>query len=205
MTASTPGAGTPDAHTPPPPSGALSPAQRDALAAAEIGLKSVRRADRLAGINAWTMGIFAGITVLFGLGDPFSMAVGLSLGAVAWNEFQGRALLQKLDPEGARRLAWNQIAIMGVVTVYCGVQIWKALYGTPDASMAQLEELAGFEPGWLSELTATAYVAVVVIVDGIQLLTARFHFRRQAELIAWRRETPPWVREVLELKGGAAG
>lgn len=185
--------------TPPPSTGALSAEQRDALAAAEVGLKSVRRAARMAGINAWTMAIFAGITLLFGLGDAFSMAVGLALGGVAWNEFQGRNMLRGLDPEGAKRLGWNQVVILGLVVVYCGVQIWKALYGTPDTSMAELEELAGFEPGWLSELTATAYIAVAVIVSGVQLLTARFHFARIAELKAWARTTPAWVREVLEV------
>lgn len=197
-------ANTSNADAPPPHEGALSEEQRTALATAEAGLKSVRRAGRLAGINAWTLAIFAGITFLFGLGDPFSMAVGLALGAVGWNEFKGKAMLQGLDPEGGRRLGWNQIAILGIVVAYCGVQIWKAIYGTPDASMAELEELAGFEPGWLSELTATAYAAVAVIVGGIQLLTARFHFARQVELTAWRRSTPAWVREVLEMKGGSA-
>lgn len=192
-----------NASAPPPDAGGLSPEQRTALADAETGLKSIRRAERVAGINAWTMAIFAGITVLLGLGDPFTMLVGLGLAVISWNEFQGLALLRSLDPVGARRLGWNQIAIMGLVVGYSGVQIWKAMYGAPNESMAELEALAGFEAGWISELTAAAYAAVAVTVSGIQLLTARFHFARGPMLIAWGEETPRWVREVLQVKGAS--
>ena len=184
--------------TPPPTGpGGLSAEQRDALDHARARLAPVRRARRLASVNAWTLAIFAGLTLLFGLGDPFNMLVGVLLGGAAWNEFQGRAGLDALEPAGARRLGWNQIVILGIVVLYCGVAFWKARYGPINAQYAELEELAGFEEGWISDLTATAYLIVAVAVAGIQLLTARFHFAREAVLRAHAAETPAWVREVL--------
>ena len=181
----------------------LSPEQRVELQEAAARLKVVLRPARVARVNGWTVGIFGGLSVLFGLvSGGGGIFVGLALIAVAWNEMRGVRMLRALDSEGARVLGWNQLFLGVLIALYCLFTIWHASL-SPDPSMKELEDLGGIPAGLVSQLTTFLYGAVAVIVGIVQVLLARYHFRAEARVRAFVNETPEWVRAALAAASGA--
>ena len=179
----------------------LSAAQKSALDDAAGRVRAILKPARVATVNAWTIGIFGAITVLWGLvSGGGGVVVGALLLAVAWNEKRGRDRLRALDPEGATILGWNQVALAAVVTAYCLVAIVRA-HVAPSASMQELEDAAGFSADLVAQITTLVYGAVIVGVVASQAFLARWHFRRRAMVEAFRQKTPPWVVEVLVRAG----
>jgi hypothetical protein len=175
----------------------LTPEQKATLAEAATRLKKLMRPARIARFNAWTIGIFGGLTVLWGLvSGGGGLVVGVALLAVAWNEMRGARRLQALDPEGARLLGWNQLAVALVIVGYCAFAIVRARRG-PDPSMRELEEAAGISAETVADLTLLIYGSIAVVVALVQALLARYHFGARAAVEAFRRETPAWAIELL--------
>lgn len=173
----------------------LTDEQRAALAEAAARLKKVLRPARVARVNAWTVGAFGALSVLFALVNGGSgLAIGIALVAVAWNEFRGITRLRALDPAGARILGWNQLILAAVIVAYCAFQI--AHVGT-DPTLAAALEADSSIASTIADLTRFVYGTVAVIVAGVQLLFARYHFRSRERVEAFVRETPEWVRETL--------
>jgi hypothetical protein len=174
----------------------LAPEQKQRLAAATVERDRLLRPARLARMNGWSLGIFGGLSILIGLvTGGGGILVGAALVALAWNEMRGVALLRRLDPEGARILGWNQIAVGGVVAVYCAAAIVRSRMA-PNASMQELEELAGISGDLMSELTTVFYGSVAIVVGIVQGLLARYHFRAGPRLAAFRRATPGWIIDL---------
>jgi hypothetical protein len=160
-------------------------------------MKKLVRPARIARFNAWTIGMFGGLTVLWGFASGGGgLVVGLALLAVAWNERRGVRLLEAMDAEGARVLGWNQLLVAVVIAGYCVYAILRARRG-PDASMRALEEAAGISSETVAELTLLIYGSIAVMVALVQVLLARYHFRAGAAVDAFRRETPRWAMELL--------
>jgi hypothetical protein len=175
----------------------LSPEQKSTLAAAATRLEKVTRPARIARFNAWTIGIFGGLTILWGVASGGGgVLVGIALLAIAWNEMRGVRLLQAIEPEGARVLGWNQLLVAAVIAGYCVFAILGARRG-PDESMRELEEAAGISSETVADLTLLIYGSVAVVVGLVQALLARYHFRAGAAVEAFRRETPAWAIELL--------
>jgi hypothetical protein len=176
---------------------ALTPEQKAALADAAARMKTVLRPARLARLNGWTVGVFGALSVLVGLVSGGSgIVVGLALVAVAWNEMRGVRRLVAIDPQGARILGWNQVVLGGVIVAYCAFAVVHARVA-PGAATRQLEQLGGVAPGLIAQLTTVVYGAIAVLVGLVQLFFARYHFRAEARVRAFRDETPEWVRDVL--------
>jgi hypothetical protein len=151
----------------------------------------------MARASAWSVAIFGGLSVVWGLlTGGAGVLLGLALLTVAWNEMRGVARLRALDLEGARILGWNQFVLGGVVGVHCLVTIVHSRLA-PDTSMQQVVELAGLPSDIVADLTALAYGAVIVGVALVQALLSRYHLRAKTRIAAFRRETPPWVLELL--------
>src|SRR4051794_19241609 len=93
----------------PPPN--VSPEHLRQLAAARADAKKVRRAISVANFDGWTIGAFGALTLLLGLTDPSSIAMGLGMIAVAWIELRGASRLKRLDSSAGRMLGMNQIAL----------------------------------------------------------------------------------------------
>ncbi len=175
----------------------FSPEQQATLDEARERRRIFSRTERIATLNLWTIGLFGGLTVLWGLVSGGSgLLVGVALLAVAWNERRGRDRLRALDLRGPLILGRNQLVLAGVVGVYC---LWaiRRTRMAPDPSMQQLEELAGIPTDLVADLTAAVYGVVLVVVGVIQLLLARYHFRRGPMLAAFRSTTPTWVIDLL--------
>jgi len=178
------------------PDPTLSPEQRRELEDAGERARKILMAGRVASFNGWTIGIFAALSFLFGLGSPGVMLVSLALGAIAWNEFRGRALLRRLDPSAGRLLGRNQLGLMALIVAYCLWSIWRTKVGPPDPEMEQLQDLIGVGSDLIEQLTVVLYVSVIAATAIFQGLNARYYFRRVAMTEAYLSETPHWVVDL---------
>lgn len=176
--------------------GPLSPDQREELQRANERLqKPILGSAKVAGINAWTLAIFGGLSVLAGLFSLSTLIVGVALLAIAWNEFRGRDLVRRLDPRGPRILAWNQLVLVVAVGIYCTWRSWVA-WARPEPSVTELETALDLDPGEVGRLTVMAYGAVFVITAVVLVFTARYHLRRASRLETYLRDTPSWVVDI---------
>jgi len=173
----------------------LTPEQLATLRDAGERAKGILSAAKVAAFNGWTIAIFAGLTVLFGLTSPLLLALGAGMGVVARNEFRGRSLLRAFDARGPRLLTRNQLGFMALVVAYCGWSLVRT-YTHPDPQWAELQELAGFEAGYIQDLVAAAYGAAILLTVLFVGLNARYYARRIAMVEKYVADTPAWVLEL---------
>ena len=181
--------------TPPAQENPLTRVQKEAFVAAWEEARKILVAGKIAVFNGWTLLILGGLSALMGLGSLRAMLTGGALLALGWNELRGRTLLQRFDPQGPRILGWNQVALMGVIVLYCAWGIYRAL-NVPNPQVTQLEELAGMEVGTVGQLTAVVYGGVIALTAIFQGLLSRYYFLREEPVRRYLRETPRWIVEL---------
>lgn len=180
---------------------ALTPEQLSALQDARGRAKGILAAAKVAAFNGWTLGILAGLTILFGLTSPLLIALGVGMGVVARNEFRGRDLLRAFDPRGPGLLTRNQLGLMALIVAYCGWSLLRA-YTHPDPQWATLQELAGLEPDFIADLLVAGYSAAIALTVLVVGLNARYYARRTALMRDFLADTPGWVVEILRSTSG---
>ncbi len=174
-------------------SGPLSTDERETLRIANERLnKQILGAAKVATFNAWTLAVFGGLSVMAGVFSLTGLVVGAGLLAFAWNEFRGRSLLRKLDLEGPKVLAWNQIALAGGVLVYCAWSSYRAWADHGD-ELAQFEAALGVSARDVALLAILIYAIVFVVTAVVLGFTARYHLVRERRLEQYLGETPAWV------------
>jgi len=170
----------------------ISDEQQKEFAEAGKKLAKILRAGKIASVTGWTLVVFGVLSALLGLFSLPGMVVAGALLALGWNELRGRALLMGLDPEGARVLGWNQLAIIGLVVAYCLWQIYTSLVH-PNPQLVELEELVGIERELVAQLTIIVYTTVMVITAVAQGLLSRWYFAREKQVKSYLEETPAWI------------
>jgi hypothetical protein len=176
----------------------LSPAHRAELAQATQRARKIQKAARVAGFNGWTIGFFAGITILLALRSPPALVLGIGMAFIARNEFRGRDRLRRFEPEGAVLLGRNQLGFMVAIVLYCLWSIAKARTGTsPDAEeVSELLAMLGESEDLVQTLTLIVYTAVIGATVVFQGLNAWYYFARRGMIEAYLRETPQWIVEL---------
>lgn len=197
-TASPPGSAGPPAPPAEDAASPLSPHELDDLADAQQRARRLLRAARLAGFNGWATGIFAALSLPFGIFSPPALVMGLLLAFVAFNEFRGRRLLLRFDLRGPRVLGLNQLLLMAVLIGYSLWRIHGALTGPSpyEAAIATTPDLAGvLEPiGRLYvKVTLAIYGSLIAFSAIFQGLAALYYFRCARRVESHLRQTPPWI------------
>jgi len=174
----------------------LTPDQQAELREAMERAGSFLGAAKVATLNGWTFGIFAALSILFGLFSLTGFLVGVGLAVVARNEFVGRGRLRSLEASGLELLWRNQLGLMALIVVYCAWSMYRAV-AVPDPQIAELTELLGEGTGELVQsLTLTVYTLVIVGTVIFQGLNARYYHVRVGRLRDYLRDTPQWVVDV---------
>lgn len=174
----------------------LSAEQRRTLEEARARAGKILSATKVAAFNAWTIGAFAVLTILFGLRSPAVLILGVGMGVVARNEFRGRTMLRRFEATGARLLGRNQLGLMGLIVAYCLWSIYRVQTAPPDPEMQQLEDLAGVGADLIRQLSLALYACVIVATGLLQGLNARYYFRRTGMVETYLSETPTWVVDL---------
>ena len=114
------------------------------------------------------------------------------------------------DPAAARALAGNQLALFGLIALYCVVQMVgfspaqaKAAAISPEVR-SQLNGMPSMAKAidsqidrWAPLLTYGFYGLVIVVSLIFQGGMALYYFTRTRHLAAFNSRTPPWVRRVV--------
>ena len=188
---------------PPPPSPVIDPAAAHAQwAAAEASLKPVRRVVRVATFDAWTIAIFAAPTFICGLfGGVTGVLLGGAMAVIAFVEFKNARQLRRLDLSSLDRLALNQLALAGVLTLYAAWSIY-ALHGGgllagAKSDVPELDPGAiGVDPQLDRLLGLAVYGSLVVITVLAQGGMALYYFNRRRRLQTLVAAMPAWVVDL---------
>ncbi len=201
-----------------PTGGPVSEADFHRLALAAGHWRKVRSASRLAAFNALSLAIVGGfallaafVQILAGLTRghiALSAFAGLLLGggllAIAAIEQRGRSRLLQLDPAGGTLLAWNQVALLAVVVLWCGGKLAAALAG-PNPYESVIRDNPQIAPMLQPIIDAYATMTVIVYATAIAISTlfqsycARLYFAAARQVAATIAATDPWIVRVLRL------
>lgn len=197
-----PGSAPDNSVSPVPGQGPLSPDAKRALADAANRFGKIRRAVTLARFNAWTMTIFGGFAVLGGIFSIPALLLGLALLAAGFHEFKGAAAMRKLDRNGPRRLAINQVFVVAAVAAYC---LWNIHLANNQPLSPQVSELidslgAQDQTNELRNIsrsiTIGVYFLVTLLTGVFQGMMAIYYLGRRAHIDAYAASTPEWVQDI---------
>src|SRR6185503_12458299 len=76
----------------------LTPDQLRQIADARLRSKKIRKGVSVAMFDGWTVGLFGGLTLLFGMFSPVGALLGAGMIAVAYVELRGAKRMRLLDP-----------------------------------------------------------------------------------------------------------
>lgn len=191
------------APTPPSPANggsapALSAEHYAQLAAAHLAYAPIRRAMRVAMFSASTLALFAVLSMPFALFSLKGAFAALGLAVTAVFEFRGRAALGRLEVSGVQTLVWNQIALTGLMTVYCLWSIAGAWFG-PDqyaqiiARNPELGDLLAPYADLFRQMTVGIYGIVLIVGLLVQALVIRYYATRRRHVEKYLAQTPAWI------------
>ncbi|HMN42680.1 MAG TPA: hypothetical protein PKE29_17705 [Phycisphaerales bacterium] len=194
-------AADPTASGPGPPP----PLHLAALADARVRCRKVRRAANVASLSGWTMAVFAFITLAGSIfGDMVALVLGVALGLLAFNELRGSAMLRNLQPSGARRLGYNQLALGLLLVGYAAYSLASAMFHPLLASSVAATGDAELD-AMLARISATAAYALYggLALAGIVApgLTAWYYFSRERHVRQALLQTPEWAVQALRAAG----
>jgi hypothetical protein len=178
--------------------------QRD-LAAARIAAKKVRRAVKYATFDAWTIGIFGGLSFVCGLFSGISgVVIGAVMGVIAFVEFKGAARVRQLDPTAAKTLGYNQLAFGALLILYA---LWS-MHSVPNLSSlsSQLGQNADMVDtpevdNWMHMAWYAMYGTVIAVAVFGMGGTALYYFSREKHIREYVQTAAPWVVE-MQRSGG---
>lgn len=192
----------------------ISAEQAQAIKAAEARAKRFKLAGTLATLNGGTLIAVAVIAALSGLFDPSSLFAVLPCGALAYVELRGRAKLRRFEPDALRMLAFNQLTLVALVTLYAVFQMRAAMdapspfEAMADADTAALADELGFGDlndvaadedlaGMVRSATVAFYGLVIALTALFQGGCALYYWTRTKHVEAFVKETPEWVVKWL--------
>ncbi|MCC6660496.1 MAG: hypothetical protein IT437_06375 [Phycisphaerales bacterium] len=179
--------------------GPLSAENLKEVARARSGARRVRRAARVAAFSAWSIGLFAVLSLAWGLaaGDPTSIVLALGMAVITAVEFRGAMLFSRFEPRAGRLLGFNQLAFGALIVVYALWSMIDALRRPPDPQMAELQSQLGVGADVTRDLTVMVYGAVAAVGVLCFGATALYYFSRGRVVARFVRDTPEWVVDVL--------
>ncbi|HZZ44149.1 MAG TPA: hypothetical protein VFE58_14525 [Tepidisphaeraceae bacterium] len=169
------------------------------IAEAKKRFVRIRREISVAVFDAWSVAIFAGITVVCSLGSISGMFVGFGMGVIAFVEFRSIARLRQLDPDAPHALGRNQLVFATVLILYAA---YNLLF--PGAGLsAEIKDAAGADPELASTLAGVSdmvnhilYAGVIAFALVFQGGCAIYHYTRTRYLKQYLQETPEWIRKL---------
>ncbi|HUX00147.1 MAG: hypothetical protein WBD63_03010 [Phycisphaerae bacterium] len=172
-------------------------------------MKSAAGVARSSAIVTLVIGFLA---LPFVLWSPSLSGVVVVVGVitVGVREWMGYEKMRRAETGAAGHLGWNQVALVGVITFYCLLQMasfspeeMKAAALSPEVrslSAALPGMMAGIDKmveTWAPYAVYGFYSLLIVVSIGFQGGMALYYFSRRKYVEAFNRETPAWVRKVL--------
>jgi hypothetical protein len=165
--------------------------------------RKVRRCVAVANFDGWSVGAFGALTLLCGVFSLWGWVLGGGMIAIACVELSTASRVKRLEPEAARQLGWNQIALGGLLLTYAVWNIYAAWFG-PDpltstiAAAPETAELLAPYSSIARMISAAVYIGVALVAIFAQGGTALYYFTREKHIRAYREQTPAWIVEFQQ-------
>lgn len=174
------------------------------LRAAELQ-RPLARAAKVARSNGTWLAIFGGLTVLFGVFGPDYVAIllGACLVAVGVRERRLGAQLGHGDSAAARRLAQNEMILLGATLVYCTLKLTLLRPNVDELQDALGNSMPDLDvEGLLDSMSSVVYGTVMIVALLYQGGMARYFLHRQPDVERFNAEVPHWARDMLTKMSG---
>ena len=182
---------------------------------ARAAWRPVQRAVRYATFDAWSLAVFAVVSVLPCLfGGWMGTIVGIGLGVAAAVEFLAVRRLRRLDPAALRPLILNQLGLALGLLLYAG---WNLYLTSQDRGLAATLTQAVGEQADMATLGTKAdarrlddsvrrmvyllYGSLAVIGPGYTAATAWFYAARRRPLATYLATAPAWAIQLHREQG----
>jgi hypothetical protein len=164
-------------------------------------MRKVKRAVMTAKIDAWSVGVFGGLTALFGLTDLPSLALGVIMLGVAFVERRASDKLKRLDVNATETLAWNQLALGGSLMIYAILRLYAVTHGPSEyaeimAKEPELKQMLGSVEDLTQMILLTVYLCLIAVAIFAQGGMALYYFTRGRALKDYLATTPGWIQEM---------
>lgn len=183
----------------------LSPEHFAELQAAGALGRKIRRAARVAAVDGWTIVVFGALTMLLGIGDVSTMAIGGVMVMIGAVEVKGGRRLARLEAKAARILGWNQVVLGALLLAYAVWRLWSlhrnggadvsAMLGTAGAD-ADVKQMLGGVEELAQQIMVWVYVTVAAVAVLGPGLLAWYYFSRVRHVRAYLERTPGWIVEM---------
>lgn len=184
----------------PPPQ--FSPEHLQQLQAAKRAMRKIRRAATTALFDGWTVASFGILTFLFDFTTASSVLLGVGLALLGGFEIYNAGRLKKLDETALPRLAWNQLALGGLLFIYASWRMYVSSH-QPSITASLGEEGAELEAAGFGHVLDSARL-IMIAVYGCLMAVAVFgqgsmvlyYLTRRKHLKAYLAETQPWITQM---------
>jgi hypothetical protein len=204
----------------PPPLPVLQPPQPEPLAESDFQLirqaavrrRSINSASRtamLSSVVTLILGISAAPFLLFSFSWSGVIIVA-GLCTIGMIEYRGHKRLRRAEASAAKVLGLNQLALLGVIILYCVIQMATASAETTKGMIVSPETremLPSAMPGMgrfvgrldqLAPLLVYGFYGLVILLSaGCQGGMALYYFSRRKHIETFNAQTPEWVRRIF--------
>lgn len=171
------------------------------LHAASAAMRKIKRTVGIATFDGWSIATFSVLTWLCGMTDPWNILMGAGMGLIAAVELNGAKRLRKLDASAARMLAWNQLALAGLLIAYATWRIvavvrYGAVSGLVEALGPEATDVIGPIDALARQISYVIYGGVIAIAILGQGWMAIYYSLRGRTVAAYLAGTPGWIVDM---------
>ena len=174
--------------------------------------RKLRSAARTATVSAGTTLAIAVLALLAAAlqRTPTAFLVAAALSAIGVVEWVGGRRLRRASPSATGMLAANQLAFLGLIVLYCVVQMatfspaaWKAAAVSPEfrtqlSAMPDVQrDIDGQIDRWAPLAVYGFYGLVILLSAAAQGGLALYYFTRRKHVAAFTAATPEWIRRLF--------
>ena len=174
--------------------------------------RPAQRAARVARSSAVTILLIGagGIVVAVAYPSLWGSLVVAGVCIVGAVEYVGARRLRRGEPSAAILLGVNQLAFLGLITVYCVVRLasFSPVAAQAALGMSSLQTSLNRLPdvqadiqrqldAWVPVIAYGFYSLIIALSLAYQGGLALYYFTRRKYLLALRRDTPPWIERLL--------
>lgn len=178
--------------------------------------KPLRNAAATAKASATCTLVIGALALPFSLLPPSASGLFVSVGLliVGAIEYRSQRRIKLADAAVCKKLATNQLAMLGIITIYC---IWQMLAFSPETArewalspefrqqlggMPQMsssidKQIDQWAPLFVYGLYGSVIFGSVLFQGGM----AWYYRSRRAAMDAYNRQAPAWARRVMEIAG----
>ena len=177
----------------------MTDAHRRELREAAHRMKPIRRAIGLAKTSAWSLGVFAAITLISAIWSLPALIPGAVLTWLTVQEFRGVHMIRRFDLRGPRHLALNQIALAVAIVVYSGWHLWLSLNDSGVEALRALGDPATerMVRDLYRSISVSVYATLGIVGPIFPLLTAWYYASRRKCIEAMIHQTPGWAIDAI--------